>query len=207
MLHTCSRFSNLLRRLPLLVAALVAAATLGACQQQAKWQLSNVTHIVEPLKFSLESTNGGTETAADLRGKIVLVYFGYTHCPDVCPTTLAELAGVIRKLGDKARDVRVLFITVDPARDTLPVLKTYVAAFDKDHFIGLRGTSAQTTALAKRYRVGYGYEKPEANGDYIVNHSSAVFIFGPDGNARLLGTGANTPAEYEADLKRLINAG
>lgn len=186
-----------------LLAAAVLVLALAGCQQKA-WHLANVSHVVAPLQFSLASTNGGTETEKDLRGKIVLVYFGYTHCPDVCPTTLAELASVIRELGDAARDVRVLFITVDPARDTLPVLKRYVAAFDKDHFIGLRGTPAQVEALAKRYRVGYGYEKPEADGDYVVNHSSAVFIFGADGKARLLGTDIDKPAEYEADLKRLI---
>ncbi|HEU0195774.1 MAG TPA: SCO family protein, partial [Nevskiaceae bacterium] len=132
-------------------------------------------------------------------------YFGYTHCPDVCPTTLAKMAGVIRKLGPEAKNVRLLFVTVDPKRDTLPVMKTYLAAFDKTHFIGVRGTPAQIRDLAKRYRVAYNDMPPDKNGNYIVNHSSAIFIFGPHGNARLLGTSINTAPEYEADLKTLLS--
>lgn len=186
---------------------LLAMLLLSACSRSPSWQLSNVAHVVSPLQFSMESTSGRVETAKDFHGKIVMMYFGYTHCPDVCPTTLAEMAGVLRKLGPDARDVRLLFVTVDPKRDTLPVLTSYVDAFDKTHFVGLRGTPQQVADMAKRYRVSYGYEKPDAHGDYVVNHSSAIFIFGRDGNARLLGTSIDTAAEYEADLTRLARQG
>ncbi|HEU0195603.1 MAG TPA: SCO family protein, partial [Nevskiaceae bacterium] len=104
----------------LLVLACATALTLAACHHQPQWHLDNVTHVVAPLQFSMESTTGHVETAQDLRGKVVMVYFGYTHCPDVCPTTLAKMAGVIRKLGPEAKNVRLLFVTVDPKRDTLP---------------------------------------------------------------------------------------
>lgn len=189
----------------LILLPFAAVVALAGCHQKEHWHLSNVTHIVAPLKFSMPSTLGHVETAKDLRGKVVMMYFGYTHCPDVCPTTLASLAGVIRKLGPEAKDVRLLFVTVDPKRDTLPVLTQYVAAFDKDHFIGLRGSPEQIKELAKRYRVGYSLEKPDKHGDYIVNHSSAVFIFDRDGNARLLGTNIDSPSDYEADLKQILN--
>lgn len=177
---------------------------LAGCHNNYKWHLSNVSHVVAPLQFKMQSTTGKVMTAQDLRGKVVMVYFGYTNCPDVCPTTLAELAAAIHKVGPAAKDVRLLFVTVDPKRDTLPVLKKYMAAFDKAHFIGLRGTADQIAAMAKRYRVGYSLEKPDKNGNYAVNHSSAVFVFGPQGDARLLGTSANTIADYSADLKQLL---
>lgn len=184
------------------------ALLLAACQGSPKWHLDNVTHIVAPLKlFSMQSTTGGAATAADFRGKVTMLYFGYTHCPDVCPTTLAKLAGALRQLGAQADDVRVLFVTVDPQRDTLPVLKAYVDAFGARYFVGLRGDAAQTADIARRYRVGYTAGKPDADGNYEVSHSSAVFVFDRRGEARLLGTESTPTADFVADLKRLLAGG
>lgn len=194
-----------LRALRRAFVLLLMAAALTGCHHKQHWYLSNVTHIVAPLQFSMQSTNGGTATAKDFRGKVVMMYFGYTHCPDVCPTTLAKLSGVIKQLGPQGKDVRLLFVTVDPKRDSIKNLKAYVDAFDPRHFVGLRGDAAATEAIAKRYRVGYSYDKKEANGNYAVNHSAAVFIFGRHGNARLLGTEATPTKDFVADLKQLLD--
>ncbi len=101
-----------------------------------------------------DAMTGQKVTAADFRGKVVLLYFGYTQCPDFCPTTLTNLTHVLDRLGARAKDVRVLFVTVDPNRDTLPVLKQYAAAFGPQ-VVGLRGTPDELANLARRYRVGY----------------------------------------------------
>ena len=180
---------------------------LGGCAaRQVSPHVTDVTGLVAPLAFHMTNQNGAAVSAADYRGKIVLLCFGYTHCPDACPITLAMLADAIAQLGSRGQRVRVLFVTVDPKRDTEPVLKRYVNDFGPE-FVGLRGTHAQLLRMIKRYRVSYHYEKPDANGAYEVDHSSAVFIFGPRGQARLLAqTGA--PAEVIAsDLRGLLSAG
>lgn len=194
-----------LRALRRAFVLLLMVAALTGCHHKQHWHLSNVTHIVVPLQFSMQSTNGGTTTAKDFRGKVVMMYFGYTHCPDVCPTTLAKLSSVIKQLGPQGKDIRLLLVTVDPKRDDIKTLKTYVDAFDPKHFIGLRGDAAATEAIAKRYRVGFSYDKKDANGNYAVNHSAAVFIFDRHGNARLLGTEATPTKDFVADLKQLLN--
>jgi len=194
-----------LRALRRLFAGLLMIVALAGCQHKQNWHLKNVTHIVAPLQFSMQSTAGGTATAKDFRGKLVMLYFGYTHCPDVCPTTLAKLSSAIGQLGPQSKDVRVLFVTVDPKRDDIKTLTAYVDAFDPKHFVGLRGNVAATEAIAKRYRVAYSYEKPDASGNYAVNHSAAVFIFGRHGNARLLGTEATPTKDFVADLKQLLS--
>ena len=200
-----SRFVSRLSTLLPITALLLLTAGLTGCHRKDHWHLSNVSHIVAPLQFSLQSTEGGTQTAKDFRGKVVAMYFGYTHCPDVCPTTLAKLSGAIKQLGPQAKDVRVLFVTVDPQRDTMPVLKRYVHAFDPTHFVGLRGDASATAAIAKRYRVGYTDGKKDADGDYSVSHSSGVFIFDRQGDARLLGTETTPESDYVTDLKQLLS--
>jgi protein SCO1/2 len=134
-----------------------------------------------------------------------MLYFGYTHCPDICPTTLANLSQALSKLGAKADDVRVLFVTVDPRRDDAGVLKTYTRAFGPE-FVGLRaGSDEVLRALSKRYRVTYSLDKPDAHGNYEVTHSSAVFIFDGTGKARLIAESADTADNITHDLKQLIH--
>lgn len=160
------------------------------------------------LHFSL--TRAGDEkavTEADYRGRAVMLYFGYTHCPDVCPTTLANLSTVLDRLGGEAEQVRILFVTVDPDRDTLPLLADYVRSF-APQIDGLRGTPDQLAALARRYRVVYSVS-PAADGHPVeVSHSGAIYLFDRSGKARLLlPPVGGKPAEIEAvaaDLRRLI---
>ena len=180
-----------------------AAVLLAACAAHPNWQLDDVSGHLPDLEFQLTNDLGKPVTAATYLGKVVVLYFGYTHCPDVCPLTLVHLHTVLQKLGKDADDVRVLFVTVDPARDSVPVLHQYVTAFDP-RIVGLTGTQDAIGALAKRYRAFYQRETPEtSSGDYEVTHSSAIYIFDREGRARLLATpGATNDAIYH-DLKVL----
>lgn len=189
------------------VAALSALLLAGCSARDRGWRTTDISGIMPPLKFTLtDSKTGGVVNAHDFRGKVVLLYFGYTHCPDVCPTTLADLAAALRELGARARDVRVLFVSVDPARDSAAVLKEYAAAFGPE-VIGLRGDSEELHRLTRRYRVTYGYGRPDAHGDYEVSHSSAVYVFDTRGEVRLLARPTDRPADLAHDLGRLIAEG
>lgn len=184
---------------------LFAALLLAGCggQQAKPWGLTNITGHMPDLQFTLTRDDGRTVNQSDFAGKLTLLYFGYTHCPDVCPTTLADLGTAIRKLGPQADQVQVLFVSVDPARDSPAVLKSYVNAFGP-WFVGMTGSQSQLQALTKRYRVAYRLGKPDAQGNYTVYHSSAVFIFDKQGKARLLASLDNIPEQISADLKRLL---
>lgn len=185
-------------------AALLLTGLLVACAGSGPhYALANVSGLVEPLEFHLTNQNNQPVTAADYRHDIVLLYFGYTHCPDECPTTLATLADALHHLGAQAAQVRVLFVSVDPRRDTTEVLKRYVSNFGPQ-FAGLRGDQDELTRLSKRYRISYHYEAPDRYGDYEVDHSSAVFVFDRRGRARLLGQSDNTAPQYASDLRLLL---
>ena len=179
------------------------AALAGCARPQEGFKINNVSGLVAPLKLDMTSDQGAPVTAGSFRHDVVLLYFGYTHCPDQCPTTLAMLANAIRTLGPQASQVRVLFVSVDPRRDTTAVLKRYVGNFGPQ-FVGLRGDQAELNRLSKRYRISYRYEAPDQYGDYEVDHSSGVFVFGRHGRARLLGQSSNTTQQYAADLRRLL---
>lgn len=131
--------------------------------------------------FTLEDSSGHTVTDRDFRGKYLLVYFGYTYCPDVCPTTLNAVATALDALGKKADDLQPVFITVDPRRDTPAVMKRYTAAFSP-RLLGLTGTAEQIAAAAKEYHVYYAEHRtgPGPN-DYSMDHSSILYLMGPDG--------------------------
>lgn len=188
--------------------ALACAITLGAlllagCARQVQHDVTDVTGLVAPLEFNLTNQNGRAVTAADYRGDVVMLYFGYTNCPDACPATMATLADALGTLGPLASRVRVLFVTVDPRRDTRQVLKRYVNDFGPQ-FVGLRGTTSQLTSMIKRYRVSYHDEKPDKNGNYEVIHSSAVFIFDGRGRARLLAQIGFSSRSIATDVRRLL---
>jgi len=201
-----------LARLPALRLAqqltIVAGATLlGACSHPGEpWQLTNVSGHLPDLNFKMTADNGQSVSASNFRGDTVLVYFGYTHCPDVCPETMARLMQVMTRLGPDAQKVRILFVTVDPARDTPAALHSYIAAFNAPHTLGLTGTNSEIESLAQRYRVAYQMEKRDPNGDYEVTHSSAIYVFDAQGHARLLATGSDTPGAIAHDLHRVIDA-
>ncbi len=191
------------RTLPRLLSIFLLALLATACAQPRSWALNDVTGHLPDLDFTLIGDNGEPLRGSDFRGKVVLLYFGYTHCPDVCPLTLTHLHRVMGRLGGAADDVRILFVSVDPRRDTPDVLRQYVPAFDK-HAVGATGSKSDLRALAKRYRVAFDLKKPDANGNYEVSHSSAVFIFDRQGKARLLTTSADDTDAMTHDITQLL---
>ena len=153
--------------------------------------------------FALESTKGGTFTQDDLKGTPSLVFFGYTFCPDVCPTTMAESVQWRQDLGIAPEQLRTIFVTVDPARDTKDVLTTYLAAFDPN-IIGLVGNTDQTAAAKASFGVFSENAAPDKNGAYLVNHTATVFLIGKDGSFKgTIDYGEDTKSA-EAKIKRLI---
>lgn len=195
------------RRVPVIQAlvAVLVAVFLGACSPAPSWKLKNISHLVHSLQFRLTNDHGKQVDESDYRGDIVMLYFGYTHCPDTCPLTLAKLGRAVRALKPAvARRVKILFVTVDPKRDTLAQLADYTSAFGPE-FTGLRGTPSRLHTVAERYRVTYSYGKPDANGNYAVTHSSGVFIFDGRGKARLLATFNTKAPAITHDLRLLAS--
>lgn len=191
-----------------LLAGASAAMTLAAGPAWA-WNSTDVAGALPRLQFAMtRASDGKAVTAEDYRGRIVLLYFGYTSCPDVCPTTLLNASTMLKSLGADADKVRVLFVTVDPGRDTLKVLKDYTGSF-APQIVGLRGTPDQLAALAKRYRVAYSV-KP-AGDSFDVTHGTAVYVFDRKGDIKLLFTRLETPGArldpMTADLKQLVEYG
>jgi protein SCO1 len=196
------------RRAARLIGAGLGLVLLASCGNHAKWHGYDVSGTSPPLAFTMARAPDGKEvTATDYRGRVVMLYFGYTFCPDLCPTTLANIAEILKRLGPDSRQVRVLFVTVDPNRDTLPILAQYVKNFAPE-IVGLRGTADQLAALARRYRVAYSVTPATKNRAYEVTHGSVIYVFDGSGAARLLVPSlASTTPDIDgtvADLRRLV---
>ena len=192
--------------LPLLLL-LALGALLGGCRSEPlPFRLTNISGHMPDLDFKLTDDNGKAVTGTEYRGKVVLLYFGYTHCPDVCPLTLAQLHVVMQRLGLLADDARILFVSVDPARDTPAIMHAYVNAFDK-RAVGLVGSARAVEALSKRYRSAFTREPGDADGNYEVSHSSAIYIFDREGKARLLATPSASQDDLVHDLHLLLDTG
>lgn len=206
---TTSPFNATLRRRSLLaMGAGVLALPIAGCDRKTQWHETDISGSLPKLQFTMtDAMTGAPVTAAAFRGKVTLLYFGYTLCPDFCPTTLTNLAAVLHNLGQQADQVRILFVTVDPNRDSLPKLKQYVALF-APQIVGLRGTPDELASLARRYRVAYSVTPAHDGHPYEVTHSAIVYVFDQDGNARLIVTSMATQkpdiAGTTADLHTLI---
>jgi protein SCO1 len=154
--------------------------------------------------FALVADDGKTVTDRTYRGKWLLVFFGYTHCPDVCPTTLNTIAAALRQLGPAAAQVQPLFITVDPQRDTPQVLSNYVNAFDR-RIVGLTGTMDQIAAVAKEYKAYFSADETPQERDYQLDHSAFVYLMNPQGKFVQVFGGATSEDKIAGQLKQLIN--
>ncbi|WP_158243151.1 SCO family protein [Acidimangrovimonas sediminis] len=187
---------------------MLGATALAACRHGKPFHSVDVTGALPALDFTLtRASDGRTVTQADYRGALVMLFFGYTHCPDVCPLTMGNLAQVLDRMGDGARDIRVLFVTVDPNRDTPGVLARYSAQFGPG-VEALRGTDNQLADVTRRYRVTYKVTPPHGSQPYRVIHGPSVYVFGPRGRARLLiprlyDAGADVAGVTE-DMTRLV---
>lgn len=195
----------------LLLAAALAAASMGltGCEKLFAPPKSPFTGIDVtggemggPLR--LTDHDGRPRSLADFRGKAVVVVFGFTHCPDICPTTLADMARAVRELGDRGRDVQVLFVTVDPQRDTAELLRQYVPAFHPS-FIGLRGSEAEVAAVTQDFKV-YANQRPGKTPEsYTVDHSAQSFVFDREGRVRLLLPPNMASSAIASDLRLILN--
>lgn len=180
----------------------LAALLLVGCGEQG-WQTKNITGSMPALEFNLTDENGRLVSSKDYLGKPTLLFFGFTHCPDVCPTTLAYLATLSKQLDAEARaDLQVLFVSVDPARDDPQTLRSFTDAFGPQ-FIGLTGDKAALDVLTHRYYSLYEYGAKDAAGNYDVMHSSAVYAFNRKGEARFLFHGGDPTGPVIADLRHL----
>ena len=181
-----------------LAAVLVAGLLVTACGKRdtPAFRLTDVTGAPFGKALELTDHNGQRRTLSDFRGKVVVVFFGFTHCPDACPTTLVELARVARDLGPDASRMQVLFVTVDPERDTPAVLQQYVPNFHPA-FLGLHGTAEETARTTKEFKV-YFQKQPLPGGSYTVDHSAGTFILDEEGRLRLF-------AQYGAGSSALLH--
>jgi protein SCO1/2 len=180
------------------IVALIFALLLTGCSKPA-WHMTDISGTMPRLDFHM--TAGGKPVTAEMfRGKVVALYFGYSHCPDVCPATLANLADMATKVNSP--DLAVLFVTVDPDRDTDAVLIDYAKAFSPQ-VVGLSGSANQLASLARTYRVAYDVKKGPP---YEVTHSNAVFFYDRDGKARLVTTNTSDAAAMAEDVKRLLKS-
>jgi protein SCO1/2 len=156
-------------------------------------------------KLALTDQNGVPRTLADFKGKVTVIFFGYTQCPDVCPSTMAELAQVKKALGADGERIQGVFVSVDPERDTAAVLKAYMASFDPS-FIALRGTPEQTAAAAKEFKVFYAKVPGRTEGSYTVDHTAGSYILDAAGKIRLFVRYGGGAQPLAADLKALLGA-
>jgi protein SCO1/2 len=182
---------------------------LAACEKPAvqapKFQLTDVTGANFGKSFELTDHNGQRRTLTDYKGKVVVLFFGYAQCPDVCPITLAELAKVAKDLGADAAKLQVLFVTLDPERDTRDVLKQYVPQFNPS-FVGLYGNAEETARTAKEFKIYFQKKPLEKGGGYTVDHSAGSYIFDQQGRLRLFAQyGAGAPALLN-DIRLLLKA-
>ncbi|WP_043649100.1 SCO family protein [Chitinilyticum litopenaei] len=191
------RFWTLALRPVLLALGLL----LAACAPAPVFQGVDITGQGIGGDFRLQDADGRPRTLADYRGKVVALFFGYTHCPDVCPTTLAEMRAAFAELGPAAQDVQVLFVSVDPARDKPELLKHYVPAFHPS-FVGLTGSEAQIAAVAKTFQVIY--QKQGSGESYTVDHTAATYLLDRSGKTRVLVNYGSDPGVLLHDLRLLL---
>lgn len=164
---------------------------------------TDITGADFPKPLALTDHNGKKRTMDDFKGKVVTLFFGYTHCPDVCPTTMSDLKQTMKLLGDKADQVQVVFVTVDPQRDTQAVLAQFVPSFDS-RFIGLWGSLQETAETLGNFKIYYSKVESKTKGDYTIDHSAGMYVFDKTGKIRLYLDYGQKPADIASDLKKLM---
>lgn len=185
------------------VCGVLMLFVLAACGDRS-WHGKDISHLMPPLEFELIDEQGQAVDQTRFAGRPLALYFGFTHCPDVCPMTLAKLVAAVRRLPPKQGErLQLAFVSVDPARDTPERLAEYTDAFSPD-LVGLTGRRDQLDRLTRRYRVTYGYGEPDASGNYDVSHSSAIFVFNADLEPELMLLDSLSVDEIAADLARLL---
>jgi protein SCO1 len=177
--------------------------TLMGCVRSAQFSATDITGADWGRDFHLIDHSGKPRRLADFKGKAVAIFFGYTQCPDVCPTTLSGMAEVVKLLGADGARLQVLFVTLDPERDTPAVLSRYVPAFNSS-FVGLYGDLASTTATAKEFKVFFEKQPGVSPGSYTIDHSSPTYLFDPQGRLRLYVAYGTPPQKIAGDIQQLL---
>lgn len=186
-----------------LAAALLFAALAGCSGDAPKFRGVDITGFDSGGDIALRDTTGAKRTSADYRGRVVVLYFGYLNCPDACPTTLATLREAMLELGADAGRVQVLFVTVDPERDTPALLDQYLKSFDP-RFAGLTGTPEEIAAAAKQFKIYFAKSPGKEPGRYSVDHSTQTYLLDATGRARVFERPEATPADYAQDIRTLL---
>ncbi|MDH3319514.1 MAG: SCO family protein [Betaproteobacteria bacterium] len=188
-------------------AAALAALALAACDGEApKFRSTDITGVDYGRSLELTDQHGKLRRLEDFRGKAVVLFFGFTHCPDVCPTALADMAQAMRQLGVDAERVQVLFVTVDPERDTEEALAKYVPAFDP-RFLGLRGDLEATRRAAQEFKVYFEKRPGKTPGEYSIDHSAQSYVIDPQGRVRLFVRHDRIAEDLAPDLRTLLGRG
>ncbi len=195
--------AHMLRRLFFLLLVVLLAGCEKAVPS-SHFHASDVTGSYTQADFHLTDHNGKPRSLGDFKGKVVVLFFGYTHCPDVCPTKLADLAQTLRLLGKDAGRVQVLFVTLDPERDTREILAKFVPAFDPA-FLGLYGDAGETADAAKNFLVEY--RKHPAKNGYTLDHSTFSYVIDTQGRMRLLAGEREPPDWLAQDIRQLLASG
>jgi protein SCO1/2 len=186
--------------LPLIVAA---SLLVSACSEPVKFNSTDITGVDWGKDFALVDPSGKTRHIADFQGKAVVLFFGYTQCPDVCPTTLAAMRDALKLMGPDAQRVQVLFVTLDPARDTPELLGQYVPWFEPS-FLGLWGDEKTVAAVAQDFKIFYAKQPGKEPGSYAIDHAASSYIFDPQGRLRLTVRHGEAPERVAADLKLVL---
>lgn len=186
------------------LAVVLLAFALAACSpDKARFNNTDITGAEYGTSLKLPDHTGKLRTLADFKGSVVVVFFGFTQCPDVCPTTLAEMKAVKSRLGANGKRLQVLFVSVDPERDTPELLASYVTAFDPG-FVGLRGDAEATAKVAKDFKVFYQKVPGRTPDSYTVDHTAGSYIFDPQGRMRLYVRHGQSAEKIAADIERLL---
>ena len=187
---------------------LAAALLLAACGGDPEMRTQDISGSLPDLEFELErAPDEATVTEADYADRVVALYFGFTHCPDYCPLTMARVGAALDGIDDElAEDMRVLFVSVDPERDTPEQLAQYVSGFG-EQFEGLRADRATLREVTKRYRTTFSHGEPDENGNYEVSHGTALYVFDRDGEVRLLAREDEPIDDLQHDLEALLRSG
>lgn len=191
------------------LGALLVLALAAGCSPRApteKFKAADITGANWGKDFHLVDQNGKPRSLADFRGKVVLLFFGYTHCPDVCPTTLGKLALARKSLGADAKRVQVLFVTVDPVRDTPQRLAEFLHRFDPT-FLGLWGNEAAIAQTARAFKISYNVQHGDTHDKETVAHSAGVYAFDPYGRLRLYIDPGKSPSDIAHDVELLLKSG
>ncbi len=185
----------------IIFSLVLAGLVLAGCDGGPKFRSTDITGVDYGKRLELTDHTGRARRLEDFRGKAVVLFFGFTHCPDVCPTTLGDISNALKGLGGGADRVQVLFVTLDPERDTQEVLARYVSAFDP-RFVGLYGDAAATRGAAQEFKIYY--EKRKTGESYSVDHSAQSYVLDPQGRLRLLVRHERIGSDLAPDLRTLL---